>query len=369
MGGNVPLGYDLGERRLVVNPVEAEQVRHIFSRYLELRSGVGLMKELRREGIASKQWVSRAGQERGGTAFSCGALYYLLQNRLYLGEIIYRGVSHAGEHEAIIGSKLFDAVQMTLAANRQERRDNPKRESGCILAGMVRGSDGQPLTTSFSYGRGGRLYRYYVAGSLDPARSTPLRPIRRIPAAPLERLVLQALSRMLQRQLTWAEALRRLCFVELQERSVQLVLNPDTLMEPHEPVAAAIDRLQPLVIPHRIASDGNRLRLIIDREPVFRGGRALAQRLNESAHAAGAAELLKAAHRLLEAHSMSPLNLAADSLATAPRWQRQRRCMALGLIAPELQRAIMRGSFAGSPARLLAGAPLAWADQILMTKT
>ena len=102
MGGNIPLGYDLHERCLIVNTSEAETVRHIFERYLAHGSGVELMKELKRDGIVSKRWISRSGRAKGGLPLSCGALYYLLQNRVYLGEIVHRGVRHKGEHDAIV---------------------------------------------------------------------------------------------------------------------------------------------------------------------------------------------------------------------------------------------------------------------------
>ncbi len=368
MGGNVPLGYDLHERRLIVNAAEAEQVRHIFTRYLALRSGVVLAKDLQRDRVLSKLWTSRAGRQRGGAPFSCGALYYLLQNRLYLGEIVHRGAIHPGEHEAIVSRELFDSVEAVLAEGRRARRNRPGRAARFHLAGHVVDAEGRVMSTSFSYGRGGRQYRYYVAGSLDPLRTEAQPPVR-VPAASLERLVVQALGRLLRREARFAEVLPVISTVEVRERSIQVVLTASALMEPHEPVDQAIARLQPLVEPDRIASGSGHLRLIIDRQSVFRGGRStFAAHLNLPAQLRGAA-LLKTAHRLLEEHSLSPLNPAAHREAEAPPWQRRRRIMALGLLAPSLQKAILQGNFTGPIDRLTAEAPLLWADQLALANS
>jgi hypothetical protein len=97
MGGNVPpLGYDVGDRKLVVNETEAEIVRHIFRRYADLGSVFSLMDVLKAEGIVSKRRTSEAGNTTGGKPFQRGALYHLLQNRTYLGEITHKGASYPG---------------------------------------------------------------------------------------------------------------------------------------------------------------------------------------------------------------------------------------------------------------------------------
>ncbi|QNM82613.1 recombinase family protein [Sphingomonas sabuli] len=363
MGGNIPLGYDLQERRLVVNTAEADQVRHIFTRYLGLGSGVALMKELRRDGILSKRWTSRSGKEHGGKPFSCGALYYLLQNRLYLGEIVHRGVVHDGEHEAIVSKQLFDEVQAALAENRKKRREAPKRKDECWLAGFARDADGKVMTTSFSYGRGGRLYRYYVSGSLDPGPDSP-KPARRVPAARLERLVLHTLSSLFQRSVTSEDALSLLDRVELRDRSIQIVVDAGALLEPHEPAAGATSRLQAHIEPHRVAIEGNLLRTVVDRQPVFRGGRLIGRVAVEAANG-DAISLLRSAHRLLREHSMSPTEPQEHRRARAPSWQRQRRVMALGLLAPAVQKAILKGKRSESLELLAAErVSLAWADQV-----
>jgi len=114
MGGVLPLGYDVRERRLVVNHDEAQTVRHIFERYLELGSVRLLGNDLRQRGIVSGARVSRSGNARGGKQFSRGALYHLLSNPLYLGEIRHKHERHPGQHEAIVGRELWERVQQRL---------------------------------------------------------------------------------------------------------------------------------------------------------------------------------------------------------------------------------------------------------------
>lgn len=359
MGGNVPLGYDLVDRRLVVNPKEAEQVRCIFSRYLELGSGVALMKKLRAANIVSKRWTSRSGQQRGGAPFSCGALYYLLQNRIYLGEIVHRGVRHDGQHDAIVSAQLFDDVQQALATNRQARRERPSRKDACILAGIIFDGDGNPLTTSFSYGRGGRCYRYYVVGSLDPSRA--MEPASRIPAAPLDRLVATMVRGLFDRPISTGEVPTHIESVGVHNRSIQFELRPDGLLEPHEPIESVCSRLAAIAAPARIVARGGTLRLIIDRAAVFRGGRYSAG-VNTPTPRSEGIDMLRSAHALLERHSMSPLRPDNHRWASAPAFQRQRQTMVLGLLSPAVQKSILRsgGEICLST---LSRQPLAWADQ------
>ena len=117
MGGVPPLGYRAQDRKLVVIDSEAEIVRLIFRRYAELGSVRLLKEELDARGIKSKSRTSASGRVIGGKPFSRGALYLMLQNRIYRGEIVHKGQSHPGEHTPIIDQPLWDAVQAQLAAN------------------------------------------------------------------------------------------------------------------------------------------------------------------------------------------------------------------------------------------------------------
>jgi site-specific DNA recombinase len=102
MGGVVPLGYAAEDRKLVVLPEEAETVRRIFDRYRALGSVRLLKQDLDSEGIRSKQRIDRHGRRTGGQLFSRGALYALLANPIYIGEIAHKGACYLGQHQAIL---------------------------------------------------------------------------------------------------------------------------------------------------------------------------------------------------------------------------------------------------------------------------
>ena len=121
MGGVPPLGYRAQDSKLLVIESEAKIVCAIFRRYAELGSVRLLKDELEARGIKSKSWTTASGRRVGGKPFSRGALYLMLQNRLYRGEIVHKGQSHPGEHTPIIDQLLWDAVQAQLAANTAER--------------------------------------------------------------------------------------------------------------------------------------------------------------------------------------------------------------------------------------------------------
>jgi DNA invertase Pin-like site-specific DNA recombinase len=121
MGGMPPLGYRVEDRKLVVIPGEAETVRHIFRRYVALGSVRLLQQELETRGVTSKRWTSSSGRHWGGKPIARGALYLLLQNRIYRGEIVHKEQHYPGEHQAIIDPELWEATQVKLAANAVER--------------------------------------------------------------------------------------------------------------------------------------------------------------------------------------------------------------------------------------------------------
>jgi len=130
-GGTVPLGYDAKDKKLVVNRVEAETVRTIFRRYLELGSFARLVADLDRRGIVTKRRKTRVAKYQGGIPFTYGPLAYFLKNRIYLGEMHHGGKWFKGEHEAIVDREIFDRVQHMLknaAAHRKVKRS----ESGAL---------------------------------------------------------------------------------------------------------------------------------------------------------------------------------------------------------------------------------------------
>jgi len=136
MGGTVPLGYDVKDRKLVVNPDDARMVVRLFNLYLELGCVSKLKARLDQEGIKSKTRTSVAGNRSGGTSYCRGALYQILKNRIYLGEIPHRGQNHPGEHAAIVPRKLWDRGRLSLrvitrVAGMVSKRTLPVYLSAC----------------------------------------------------------------------------------------------------------------------------------------------------------------------------------------------------------------------------------------------
>src|ERR1700739_4056778 len=123
MGGQPALGYDVKERKLVVNEPEAATVRAIFRRYLELGSVRALRDDLSARGFVSKRRVAADGSPYGGQRFSRGALYLMLKNPLYRGQIVHKDKTFLGEHAAIVDEELWAKVQSLLEEHRVERRD------------------------------------------------------------------------------------------------------------------------------------------------------------------------------------------------------------------------------------------------------
>ena len=158
MGGHVPLGYDVQDRKLVVNEAEALSVRRIFERFVELGSATVLARELRREGFRSKQ----------GTLIDKGYLYRLLKNRVYRGEAVHKGTAYPGEHDAIIDDNLWDRAQAILQESPRKRANNSRAQTPALLKGLIFSENGAAMTPT-STKKGTKLYRYYV--SMDVIRN------------------------------------------------------------------------------------------------------------------------------------------------------------------------------------------------------
>ena len=183
MGGRVPMGYRVENRKLHINDEEAETIRTIFAVYLRTRSTIAAAAELTRMGITSKVQTPVRGKAKGGIPFTYGPLQWVLRNRIYIGEISHKGQHYPGEHEAIIDQATFDAVQQLLT----EQRSSPTRtrhRMRSLLTGRIYDANGTRMAPSHSNKRGLR-YRCYVSralldGAPDKAvanpRASPLRP-------------------------------------------------------------------------------------------------------------------------------------------------------------------------------------------------
>jgi hypothetical protein len=186
MGGIPPLGYRAQDGKLVVIESEAEIVRDIFRRYAALDS-VRLLKD-EFGGIKSKSWMTASGRRVGGKPFSRGALYLMLQNRLYRGKIVHKGQPHPGEHTPIIDQPLWDAVQAQLAANTADRTSGTRTRQPSLLAGMLFDGDGNRMTPTHAT-KEGKRYRYYISQPLITRDQTDGSASLRIPVGEIEQAV------------------------------------------------------------------------------------------------------------------------------------------------------------------------------------
>src|SRR3954469_3390097 len=195
MGGMPPLGYAVREHKLVIVPGEADTVRHIFRRYRVLGSVRLLRDELQLQGVVSKRWTSGSGRSWGGKLIARGALYLMLQNRIYCGDIVHKDKHYPGEHQAIVEPELWEAVQARLAANAVERSTGERAKNPSLLAGLLFDADGNRMTPTHAVKKG-RRYRYYVSQPLvTGARATSPNGMR-VPAPEIEQLVTDRIQQL-----------------------------------------------------------------------------------------------------------------------------------------------------------------------------
>jgi site-specific DNA recombinase len=197
MGGTNPLGYDVRDRRLHVNQEEAQKVKHIFERYLELGTVRELKRDLSIREIVSATKVSKTGNARGGKPFSRGALYHLLSNPIYVGEIRHKKERHAGQHEALISREVWDRVQEQLRGKTRRRLKGSKSDAPrSPLCGKLFDESGEPLYVQGA-AKGKRRYRYYVSKDLIRGDSDTPEKGWRISAPEIEQTVSAAAVAML----------------------------------------------------------------------------------------------------------------------------------------------------------------------------
>jgi site-specific DNA recombinase len=186
MGGWAPLGYDIKDRKLILNEPEAYLVQSIFMRFARRIQPQILIQQLTKEGALNK---NRKPIDKG-------YLYRLLHNRIYIGEAVHKGTSYPGEHEPIIERDLWDRVHELINASPQARTKRPLGRAPALLKGLVFGPTGAAMTPAHCR-RGGRLYRYYVSMKVIRTGACSS-PIRRVAAAQIEAVVIAQIKAMLQ---------------------------------------------------------------------------------------------------------------------------------------------------------------------------
>jgi site-specific DNA recombinase len=221
MGGFVPLGYEVCDRSIVIDDAEAETVRYIFRRYQELGCVRLLKEDLDLHGILSKRRASKGGIESGGCSFSRGALYALLSNPIYVGEIRHKGVCHLGQHEAILDRAVWDRTQQQLRERRVRNKSRDARVEKSPLIGRLVDENGDRLTPSHAR-KGERKYRYYVSRNFPAQGSAPSRVGWRLPARELEERVATAVREMLDDEAAVIEAAQK---TDIDSRQIDQVLH------------------------------------------------------------------------------------------------------------------------------------------------
>jgi site-specific DNA recombinase len=221
MGGFVPLGYEVCDRRIVIDDGEAETVRSIFRLYQELGCVRLLKEDLDRRGILSKRRTSKGGIESGGHSFSRGALYALLSNPIYVGEIRHKGVCHLGQHEAILDRAVWDRTQQQLRERKVRNKRRDARVEKSPLIGRLVDENGDRLTPSHAR-KGERKYRYYVSRNFPAQGPAPSRVGWRLPARELEERVATAVREMLDDEAAVIEAAQK---TDIDSRQIDQILH------------------------------------------------------------------------------------------------------------------------------------------------
>ena len=190
MGGPVPMGYDLCDRKLLINEDEAKIISYIFTRHVELGSVRELAADLEAKGIRSKVRTMKDGRITGGARYGVGALAYLLRNVCYIGQIRHGDQIYEGEHEAIIPSDLWDANQLLFS--KAVNLPRTRKSLPSPLSGFLKDALDRPMGPAHA-NRGSRRYRYYVSRECpDQAEAA-----WRIPAVDLEAIVQRELGAFL----------------------------------------------------------------------------------------------------------------------------------------------------------------------------
>lgn len=338
MGGYPPMGYDPKERTLVINDAEADIVRQVFARYLELGSVSKLALELKAKGIVSKRWTSSSGITRGGALFSRGALFHLLRNRIYLGDIVHKDKVHLGQHEGIVERELFDAVQARLDSNKVTRRERTTRKAP--LLGLIFDASGGRMSPAHACGKSGQRYLYYVSAALQSGGSVPEGIVSRVPALAIDEIALERVRRWSDRPTaSWADLIPYLRRMEVHRNCVVIDVAPPAhedwtcqLLSSEKAAPLGEDLLR-IACTMNICTRGGRTWLIqsggVPRRP--RPDRALI---------AG----MRRAHAELRSRGIDVGNLRANIVdAKGMGDPYLRKLSTLAFLAPDIQRAILEG--------------------------
>ena len=215
-GGMPIFGYDTIDKRLVVNPEEAELVRHIFKRFCQIGSATALAKELNAQGHRTKAWTTVKGKVRKGGTWNKAQLYRLLNNRKYIGEVTHRDKVYPGEHEAIVPRELWDEVHQILAENYKARAVRSRARTPALLKGIIRcGHCGGSMGITFTKKKG-KAYRYYLCIHASK-NGYDACPVRSVAAGEIEQAVVNQLRHVFRTPELISKTFREATAREAQE--------------------------------------------------------------------------------------------------------------------------------------------------------
>lgn len=197
MGGAVPLGYDVVDKKLVANKAEAKTVQYIYEQYLTLGCVRKLKAELHRAGIVSKVRGTRE-KPAGGNSFSSGALYALLRNPTYIGRVVHHSKTYDGKHKGILKKELWQQVQEQLAANRHKRLNRADAKAPSLLAGLLYDDNGNAMSPTHA-SKNGKRYRYYISQATLKFREQEAGSVNRVPAQTIEEMVTEQIKALFRK--------------------------------------------------------------------------------------------------------------------------------------------------------------------------
>jgi len=253
MGGYPVLGYDIKDRRLVVNQTEARLIRHIFRRFIVLRSATQLCKELNESGHRTKAVRAVTGRIIGNRPFDKTTLYKLLHNRIYRGEVVHKGNVYPGQHEAIVEPALWDEVEAILATNARARSNHTRAQTPALLKGLIFGPTGRAMSPTQTRKKG-RQYRYYMStDALKHGAAAATAP--RISAGVIEGAVIEQIKLLLRSP-------------EIVVATWQQVRGQDRTITEND-VRDALHRFDPLWYELFPAEQARVVQLLVDRVEIY----------------------------------------------------------------------------------------------------
>src|SRR5271169_2650287 len=194
VGGPLPLGYEMKDGKVAVLQEEAERVRLIYRRYLDLGGVNALVRDLREKNIRTKSRLRATGATHGGIPFGRGSLFYLLRNRFYIGEVKYKDEILPGEQPPIMDRALFDAVQQKLT-DQWNSRSTVRNASDHLLTGLLFDDVGHRMVPTHAT-KAGIRYRYYVSlpHLHGESKTASVGSVSRVPASDIENIIIKSLN-------------------------------------------------------------------------------------------------------------------------------------------------------------------------------